>query len=117
ERFLQSVSGGLDSIQRAIAELASQEGEPAGVLKLSASLAFGRDYVLPLMPAFLARYPAVVTDWHFDNRQVDLIADGFDAAIGGGIELTPGLVARELARLHVVAVAGPSFRPVRTCLV
>ena len=109
ERFLQSVSGGLDSIQRAIAELASQEGEPAGVLKLSASLAFGRDYVLPLMPAFLARYPAVVTDWHFDNRQVDLIADGFDAAIGGGIELTPGLVARELARLHVVAVAAPSY--------
>ena len=58
---------------------------------------------------FLARYPAVLPDWHFDNRQVDLIGEGFDAAIGGGIELTPGVVARELARIHVVAVAAPAL--------
>lgn len=109
ERFLQSVSGGLDSIQAAIAELTTKAGQPAGVLKLSAAPGFGRDYLLPLMPAFLARYPAVLPDWHFDNRQVDLIADGFDAAIGGGIELTPGVVARELARAHIVAVAAPSY--------
>lgn len=76
---------------------------------MSAAPGFGRDYLLPLMPAFLARYPAVLPDWHFDNRQVDLIADGFDAAIGGGIELTPGVVARELARAHIVAVAAPGY--------
>jgi DNA-binding transcriptional LysR family regulator len=71
--------------------------------------AFGRAYVVPLLGDFLARYPAIVPDWHFDNRQVDLIGEGFDAAIGGGIELTPGLVARELARVIVVAVASPGY--------
>lgn len=109
ERFLQSVSGGLDSIQSAIAEVKSQVEQPAGVLKLSISLAFGRDYLLPLMPAFQARYPAILPDWHFDNRQVNLITEGFDAAIGAGFELAPGVVARELARLHVVAVATPGY--------
>ncbi len=109
ERFLQTVSGGLDSIQAAIADVTAKAGQPAGVLKLSAGLGFGRDYLLPLMPAFIARYPAVVPDWHFENRQVDLIGDGFDAAIGGGIELTPGVVARELTRIHVVAVATPAY--------
>jgi DNA-binding transcriptional LysR family regulator len=115
ERFLQSVGAGLDSIQGAIAEVTAKAGEPAGVLKLSVAPRFGRLYLLPLLPAFLERYPAVRPDWNFDNRAVDLIADGYDAAIGGGFELAPGVVARELARAHVVAVAAPAYlrgRPV-----
>jgi DNA-binding transcriptional LysR family regulator len=55
---------------------------------------FGRKYLLPLMPEFMARYPALTLDIHVENRRVDLIAGGFDAAIGGGFELTPGVVAR-----------------------
>ncbi|WP_317201682.1 LysR family transcriptional regulator [Janthinobacterium sp.] len=109
ERFLHSVSGGLDSIQAAIADVSAKAGEPAGLLKLSAAPGFGRDYLLPLMPDFIARYPAVLPDWHLDNRQVDLIGEGFDAAIGGGIELPAGVVARELARVHIVAVAAPAY--------
>lgn len=62
-----------------------------------------------VMPAFLERYPAVMPDWTFDNRPVDLIAGGFDAAIGGGFELPPGMVARELGRIHLIAVASPAF--------
>lgn len=61
------------------------------------------DYLLPLMPAFLARYPGVTPDWVFDSRPLDLIAGGFDAAIGAGFELPPGMVARELARIHLIA--------------
>jgi DNA-binding transcriptional LysR family regulator len=70
---------------------------------------FGRSYVVPLLGDFIARYPSVVPDCHFDNRQVDLIGEGFDVAIGGGIELTPGVVARELGHVHVVATASPAF--------
>ncbi len=36
----------------------------------------------------------------FDNRQVDLIGQGFDAAIGGGFELPQGVVARKLTPAH-----------------
>lgn len=109
ERFLQAVSGGLESIQSAIAAMATQGGQPAGTLKVSMAPGFGVDYVLPLLPGFIERYPALRTDWHFDNRRVDLVADGFDAAIAGGFDLAPGVVARELARVHMVAVASPGF--------
>ena len=109
ERFLRSVGAGLDSIQGAIAEVTAKAGEPAGVLKLSLAPRFGREQVLPLMPAFLARYPGVTLDLSFDNRPVDLIAGGYDAAIGGGFELTPGVVARELVPAHIVVVAAPSY--------
>jgi DNA-binding transcriptional LysR family regulator len=109
ERFLASVVDGVQAIQSAIAGVKTHAGKPAGVLKVSMSPTFGVDYVLPLLPAFLARYPDVQVDWSFENRQVDLIGEGFDAAIGGGMELTPGVVALRLAPLHVIAVASPEY--------
>lgn len=62
-----------------------------------------------LLGDFLTRYPGIVPDWHFDNRQVDMIAEGFDVAIGGGFELPPGLVARELAPSHIVLLASKGY--------
>src|SRR5712691_6879655 len=109
ERFLHAIQGNLEELQASIASVATDRGEPAGVLKVSLGLTFGVDYILPLLPDFLKRYPDVRPDWQFENRQVDLIAEGFDAAIGGGIELAPGLVSRVLAPAHIIAVASPSY--------
>ncbi|HBG31082.1 MAG TPA: LysR family transcriptional regulator, partial [Gammaproteobacteria bacterium] len=109
EHFLATVRGHLRALQSAIADVARDDAEPAGVLKVSMSLSFGMDYLLPLLPEFLGRYPQIRIDWDFENRQVDLIAEGFDAAIGGGIELAPGVVARPLAPAHVIAVASPTY--------
>ncbi len=109
ERFLASVSDGVESIQSAIAGVTTHSGKPAGVLKVSMPLTFGLDHVLPLLPTFIVRYPDVQVDWSFENRQVDLIGEGFDAAIGGGMGLAPGVVAQRLAPLHVVPVASPAY--------
>jgi len=114
ERFLAAIGGNLENLQAAIADIATDRGEPTGVLKVSMGQTFGMDYILPLLPGFLARYPAIRPDWRFENRQVDLIAEGFDAAIGGGIELAPGVVSRTLAPLHIIAVASPAYLKRRT---
>ncbi len=109
ERFLREVRDGLATIQVAVANLASAGGQPAGTLKVSMGASFGHRYMVPLLGEFLGRYPAISPDWHFDNRQVDLIAEGFDAAIGGGIELPPGVVARPLAPARRVLVAASIY--------
>ena len=109
ERFLHSISGDLERLQESIAAVSTDTGEPAGAIKVSMSLTFGVDYIVPLLPEFLKRYPKVRPEWRFESRQVDLVAEGFDAAIGGGIELAPGMVSRPLAPLHVIAVASPAY--------
>lgn len=109
ERFLMSIGGNLDALQAAIAEAAAHSSEPAGVLKVSMSPTFGIMHILPLLPAFLARYPRIRPEWHFENRPVDLIAENYDAAIGGGFNLAPGLVSRPLAPVHGIAVASPAY--------
>ena len=109
ERFLAQVSGPLASLQTAIADGSSTDAEPAGTLKVSMGQAFGRNFLVPLLGEFLARYPRVVPDWHFDNRQVDIVGEGFDAAIGGGFPMSAGVIARELGPVHIVAVASPAY--------
>ncbi|WP_027132765.1 LysR family transcriptional regulator [Geminicoccus roseus] len=109
ERFRLAVAGPLDGIQAAIAGAAAEGGEPGGTLKISLPPTFGLDHVLPLLPGFLARHPRIRPEWHFENRQVDLAAEGYDAAIGGGFDLAPGIVARTLAPAHLVAVVSPGY--------
>ncbi|MCD5980298.1 LysR family transcriptional regulator [Pseudomonas savastanoi pv. glycinea] len=109
QRFLTEVAASFTTIQNAVANLASAEGQPTGTLKVSMGTIFGRLYIVPLLAEFLRRYPAITPDWHFDNRQVDLIGQGFDAAIGGGFDLPQGVVARKLAPAHRVLVASPGY--------
>jgi DNA-binding transcriptional LysR family regulator len=114
ERFFLAIKHDLEGLQQSISGMATEGGEPAGVLKVSMGLNFGADYILPLLPAFLARYPRILPDWQFTTRQIDLIADGYDAAIGGGIEWGSGVVSRALAPLHLIAVASPEYLKNRT---
>ncbi|PMZ92552.1 MULTISPECIES: LysR family transcriptional regulator [unclassified Pseudomonas] len=107
--FLGEVSGSLHTIQNAVANLASAGGQPAGTLKVSMGTVFGCLYIVPMLGEFLRRFPAINPDWHFDNRQVDLIGQGFDAAIGGGFELPQGVVARQLSPAHRVLVATQDY--------
>lgn len=109
EAFRLAIAGSLDDIQAAIAGIASDSGEPAGVLKVSMAPTFGVMHLLPMLPAFLARYPRIRPEWHFENWPVDIVAEGYDAAIGGGFDLSPGVVARALAPAHIVAVASPAY--------
>ena len=109
ERFFHEASAGVQVLERALANVSVAAHQPSGVLKVSMSPSFGADYVVPLLPEFLNRFPAIVPDLRLENRPVDLIQEGYDAAIGGGFDLPSGVVARELARAHVIAVASPSY--------
>jgi DNA-binding transcriptional LysR family regulator len=109
ERFLREINGPLSSLQSAVAARTQVGAQPEGTLKLSMGQAFGRAFIVPLLHDFLVRCPQVRPDLHFDNDQVDIVAAGFDAAIGGGFDLPAGVVARELAPVHIVAVASPAY--------
>ena len=108
-RFLDDARGGLALLQSAVANLATAGGQPAGTLKVSLGTVYVRNYLITSLPKFLAAHPGVTLDFHFDNHPVDLVRDGFDAALGGGFELPPGVMARRLAPAHRVLVASPSF--------
>lgn len=109
ERLYAQVRLPWSEIGDALTDLSQGAGKPAGTLKVALAHTVGRTYFVPLLDEFTRRYPDVVPDLYFDNHQVDLVAQGFDVAIGGGLELTDALIARELARIQVVLVASPAY--------
>ena len=88
ERFLRQVDGPLASLQAALSGARRIDEEPTGTLKVSMGQAFGRHFLVPLLEDFLARYPRVLPDWHFDNRRVDIVGEGLDAAVGASSRAT-----------------------------
>lgn len=113
ERLCSQVRLPWSEIGDALTDMRQGAGKPAGTLKVALAHTVGREFIVPLLGEFVRRYPEVIPDLHFDNRQVDIVAEGFDAAIGGGIELNDGLIARELARLRIVLVASADYLKAR----
>ncbi|WP_027173267.1 LysR family transcriptional regulator [Methylobacterium sp. 10] len=109
ETFRLAIADNLEGIQAAIAGIGGAGSAPGGTLKVSMALTFGTMHILPLLPGFLERYPLIRPEWHFENRRVDLVTEGYDAAIGAGFDLGTGLVAHTLAPAHVIAVASPAY--------
>lgn len=83
--------------------------EVAGTLRLTASASFGRQYLSPLLPEFLARYPRVKVSVNLNDQLLDLVSSGFDMAIRIGALEDSSLVARKLAPNRRVICASPEY--------
>jgi DNA-binding transcriptional LysR family regulator len=96
----------LEALTSGLRQGASDVG---GTLRLTASASFGRQFVSPLLPAFMARYPRVRLSVHFSDELQDLISAGFDLAIRIGALPDSRLVARKLAVNRRVLCASPDY--------
>lgn len=90
-----------------IARLRQSQAE--GILRISTSVAFGRRVVVPLALEFMAKHPHVQLDLSFEDRYVDLIAQGIDVAIRMGKLADSSLGARFLGMNPWVMVASPKY--------
>jgi DNA-binding transcriptional LysR family regulator len=79
------------------ADLQGAATEVAGTLRVTLSATFGRQYVSPLLPEFMALHPRLRLSVHLTDRQVDLVSEGYDLAIRIGALADSTLVARRIA--------------------
>ncbi|MGY3910846.1 LysR family transcriptional regulator [Aeromonas piscicola] len=83
--------------------------EPAGRLRIAAPLSFGHHRLVPLLPAFLDRYPKLDVDLQLTPRWVDMVEEGFDAAIRTLRPQDEALIARPLLTQHYRLCAAPDY--------
>jgi DNA-binding transcriptional LysR family regulator len=99
----------IEELEALGAELRGVAAEVAGTLHVTLSATFGRQYVSPLLPAFLARHPYLRLSVHLSDHFVDLVSEGFDLAIRIGALEDSSLVARRIASNRRVVCASPAY--------
>lgn len=81
----------------------------SGKIKLSVPTTYGHYRLPPLLEKFLLQYPEIQIEISISNRNVDLIAEGFDLAIRQGHLPNSSLVARPLELAPIQLVASPNY--------
>ncbi len=89
--------------------ISSQHDVPQGVLKISAPVSFGQIYLTKLLPQFLNTYPEVQLDVDFNDRLVDVVAEGFDVVIRVSNLKDTALINRKIMPSKIVTVASPDY--------
>jgi DNA-binding transcriptional LysR family regulator len=99
----------LEELHDANLEASHFASSPQGLLRISLSITFGRQWITPHLASFLAKYPQITVDARFTDRVVDLVAEGFDVAIRVGTLPSSSLTARKIASFKYKLVASPHF--------
>lgn len=106
----------LDAVERILGEVAEADAEAAagalevrGTLRLNAPVSFGVRQIAPLIPEFIRAHAALSIDLGLNDRQVDLIEEGWDIAIRIGNMENSSLIARRLAPCRTLLCAAPRY--------
>lgn len=80
-----------------------------GRLRVETSGTLGRQIIIPALDDFFRRYPEIDLEIGCSDRTVDLLQDGVDCAIRGGMPLDDTLVARKLIETQPVTCATQAY--------
>lgn len=82
-----------------------------GTLVVSVGITLGQVWLLPKLPALQRRHPDLVIELRLEDNLVDLLADGVDVAVRGGVRPPDSatLIAQPLAEFARVLVASPGY--------
>lgn len=109
QRYYDQCRQALGQLMEAEREVTGQQHAPSGPVRFSLPTSYGHYRVLPLLPAFAKKYPAIELDLQLTNRNVDFTAEGFDLAVRARALPDSGLVSRKLEDAALVIVASPKY--------
>lgn len=107
--FLDRAAGMLADLTAAREEAAGLSRKPRGVLRLTASVAFGTARVVPLLAEFQALYPEIKLDLVFTDANLDLLSQRLDLAVRLAPSVSGDLVCRRLMPVRYRIVAAPGY--------
>jgi DNA-binding transcriptional LysR family regulator len=87
----------------------SGRSTPRGLLRVNATLGFGRTVIAPIVSAFAKRHPDVTVQIDVTDKPIDLVESGFDLAIRFGLLPDRRLNARRVMSNRRLLCASPGY--------
>jgi DNA-binding transcriptional LysR family regulator len=108
-QYLERCRDILAATQEAEDFLVARRTEPVGKLSVTASVAFGRRYLAPILYDFLQRHPKVTADVLFVDRVVNMIEEGIDVGVRIAHLRDSSLIAIPVGRVRRVVCASADY--------
>jgi DNA-binding transcriptional LysR family regulator len=107
--YLEQTKAALAQIEEVERAIQGSGAQITGTLRISAPTTYGHYRLPALLQQFAGACPAVRIELNISNRNVDLVAEGFDFAIRQGELRDSAMVARKLEDAALCVVAAPSY--------
>jgi DNA-binding transcriptional LysR family regulator len=108
-RYLPRAAAVLDEVEALNAEISAVDTAPRGRLRVTAPPAIGNDWIARLAVDFAATYPEIELELDLTERVVDLVEEGYDAAIRGGALPSSSLIAHRIVEMRYRLCASPDY--------
>ena len=99
----------IDEMDRVGQEARDIVAEPAGRLRVTASVSFGHTVLVPLLPRLRSAYPDLSIDLMLTDAVLDLITEKIDVAVRLGPRIDAGLIGTQLMRTRYHVCASPAY--------
>jgi DNA-binding transcriptional LysR family regulator len=110
QAYYERVRALLDDFDALDASVRHASGAPSGRLRLTAPISFGTMQLAPVLIDFARAFPEIQLDVSFSDRILQLVDEGFDAAIRIiGEPDDSSLIARRLCDIRLVLAAAPTY--------
>ena len=109
KNFYQRAVQILADLDEAEQSVTDETTELRGLIKLAAPLSFGLSHLSNSIFDFLSEHPAIELNMDLNDRNINLVEDGFDMALRIGDLQDSTLVAKRLGTMRQVTCASPSY--------
>jgi len=113
-RFFHRISNILDDYDQALDQARQIHVQPRGTLRLTASIAFGEEVIIPLLPTFQMQYPKIKLELLLTDVNLDIVNDRIDMAIRLGTQLSGDMVVTRLFPTKYHVCATPEYLDLNT---
>lgn len=109
QEYFKKCTLAFEAIEAAEAEVAAVQGEPQGLLRVTAPKEFGGALIAELIAEYKKKYPKVRVEFILTERRVDLLSESVDLAIRAGDLQDSSLIAKKIGGDYFIVVASPKY--------
>lgn len=107
--FLQHCQRLQDAREEALQAIGDMGGEPKGLLRMTCAVAYGENFIMPLVNRFMQRHQQLRIETTLTNQTLDLLHGSYDLAIRLGRLPDSSMVATKIAPRRMYLCASPAY--------